>query len=149
MSKKKHDPVKSLKAAFKEAVEDGELRSNYDRFNSNLEYAKEKHNNLVPVINENLAAIRTLKESILELALRGILAEDAALKVKDLETLNKDLIERIEEYKTEMEENRALIEKYDSLTEHKLFVWWKALTAVDPETEPWLDWKEIYKDKII
>lgn len=149
MSKQKHDPVKSLKAAFRETVEDGELQSNYDRFNSNLEYAKEKHNELVPQINQNLATIRTLKESILNLALEGVLSPDASARVKELEEVNGNLIERIEEYKTEMEENRALIEKYDSLTEHKLFVWWKAITAVDTETEPWLDWKEIYKDKII
>lgn len=149
MSKKKHDPVKALKAALQETVENTELQENYDRFKRNLEYAKEKHNELVPQINQNLATIRTLKESILNLALEGVLSPDASARVKELEEVNVNLIERIEEYKTEMEENRALIEKYDSLNGRKLFVWWEALTAVDPETKPWLEWKETYNDKII
>jgi hypothetical protein len=149
MSKKKHDPVKALKAAFKEQIEDTELQRNYDGFKHNLEHTKEKHNELVPQINQNLSSIRTLKESILNLALEGVLSPDASTRVKELEEANEDLIERIEEYKMEIEENQASIEKYEQLNFHKLFIWWKALRAVDPETEPWLEWKETYNDKII
>jgi hypothetical protein len=149
MSKKKHDPVKALKAAFQEQVEDLELQRNYDGFKRNLERAKEKHNELVPQINQNLGTIRTLKESVLNLALEGVLSPEASTRVKELEEVNGDLIERIEEFKKEMEENMDLIEKYDILNERKLFTWWEALKAVDPDTQPWLEWKETYTDKII
>lgn len=149
MSKKKHDPIKALKAAFQEQVEDKELQRNYDSFKSAYDYAKEEHNKLVPQINENLATLQTLKESVLCLALEGVLSPDASARVKELEGVNMDLIERIEEYKGEMEYNKSLIENYELLSERKLFTWWKALKAVDPETEPWLEWKETFNDKII
>ena len=149
MSKKKHDPVKALKAAFQEQVEDTELQRNYDGFKHNLEYAKEKHNELVPQINQNLEVIRTLSDSILNLAIEGILSPDASARVKELEEVNKDLIERVKEYKVEIEENQTLIEKYDILNDRKLFTWWEAFKAVDPETESWLEWKETYANKII
>lgn len=149
MSKKKHDPVKALKKAFEEEVNDPELQGNYDRFKSALKRAKNEHNELVPVVNRNLDEILTLKESILNLAMLGIISTEARDRVLELEAENEDIIHKIERYKSEIDENQALIDKYDSLNDHKLFVWWKALVAVDPETLPWLEWKETYNGKII
>lgn len=149
MIKKKHNPVEALKKAFEEVVNDPELQGNYDRFKSALKRAKNEHNELVPVVNRNLDEILTLKESILNLAMLGIISTEARDRVLQLEADNEDMIHMIERYKSEIDENQALIEKYDSLNDHKLFVWWQALVAVDPETLPWLEWKETFKDKII
>lgn len=149
MSKKKHNPVEALKKAFKDVVNDPELQGNYDRFKSALKRAKNEHNELVPVVNRNLDEIRTLKESILNLAMLGIISTEARDRVLQLEADNEDMIHMIERYKSEIDENQALIDKYDSLNDRKLFVWWQALVAVDPETGPWLEWKENFKDKII
>jgi hypothetical protein len=79
----------------------------------------------------------------------GIISTEARDRVLELEAENEDIIHKIERYKSEIDENQALIDKYDSLNDHKLFVWWKALVAVDPETLPWLEWKETYNGKII
>ena len=148
-SKKKLDPVKDLKKAFEEVVKDPELQNNYDRFKRDLARAKREHNELVPAVNRNLEEIRTLKESILNLAMLGIVSTEARDRVLKLEADNEDMIHMIDRWKSEIDENQSLIEKYDYLNEHKLFVWWQALMAVDPETRPWLEWKETFKDKII
>jgi hypothetical protein len=148
-SKKKLDPVKALKKAFEEVVKDPELQNNYDRFKRDLARAKREHNELVPAVNINLEEIRTLKESILNLAMLGIVSTEARDRVLKLEADNEDMIHMIDRWKSEIDENQSLIEKYDYLNEHKLFVWWQALMAVDPETRPWLEWKETFKDKII
>lgn len=148
-TKKKPDPVKALKKAFEEAVSDPELQDNYDRFKRDLARAKREHNELVPAVNSNLEEIRTLKESILNLAMLGIISTEARDRVIQLEADNEDMIHMIERWKSEIDENQSLIEKYDYLNDHKLFVWWQALKAVDPETRPWLEWKETYKHKMI
>lgn len=150
MSKKKqHNPVEALKKAFEEVVNDPELQGNYDGFKRKLQEAKNEHNELVPAVNTNLEEIRTLKESILNLAMLGIISTEARDRVLKLEADNEDMIHMIDRYKSEIDENQRLIDKYDYLNDHKLFVWWQALVAVDPETKPWLEWKETYKDKII
>jgi arginine deiminase len=150
MSKKKpHDPVASLKKAFRETVEDPELHERWVRFQRDLERAKREHNEIVPVVNSNLAEIRTLKESILNLAMLGIISTEARDRVLKLEADNEDLIHQIERWKAEIEENEKLIGQYEKASDHKLFVWWQALRAVDPGTLSWLEWKEDYKDQII
>ena len=111
MSKKKHNPVEALKKAFEEVVNDPELQGNYDRFKSALKRAKNEHNELVPVVNRNLDEISTLKESILNLAMLGIISTEARDRVLQLEADNEDMIHMIERYKSEIDENQALIEK--------------------------------------
>jgi len=148
MSKKKHDPVKALKKAFQQEWDDNELDERYQRFERDLERAKEAHNELVPVINNNLQVIRTLKESVLEQALCGVLSSDATLKIKELEAENEGLIEKIEAQRQIIDENKSLMEKYKDWSDRKLFIWWQAIKAVDPETEPWLEWKDKRDTKI-
>lgn len=149
MSKKKHNPVKALKDAFKEEIEDTELQRNYDGFKSSLESCRTEHNDIVLEVNKNLDIIHSLKYSVLTAAMHGVLSPDLVDEINRLEEENKPMIERIENLKEQIDYNKELIEKYDILSERKLFVWWQALTAVDPETKPWLEWKETYNDKII
>jgi len=149
MSKKKHDPVKALKAAFQEQVEDTERQRNYDGFKSSLESCKVEHNDIVLTVNKNLESISNLKDSVLNAAINGVLSPDLVDEINRLEGENGPMVERIEALKEQIDYNKAVIEKYDILSERELFVWWKALTAVDSETKPWLEWKETYKDKMI
>ena len=149
MNKKKHDPVKALEAAFKEQVEDYELQRNYDSFISMLESCRIEHNDIVLNLNKNLESIRTLKDSILNAAMCGILSPNLVDEINRLEVENEPMIERIKDLKNQIDRNKELIDKYDYLNDHKLFVWWQAFNAVDPETKPWLEWKETYKDRII
>lgn len=148
MSKKKHDPVKALKKAFQQEWDDNELHERYQKFERNLLIAKESHNKLVPVINNNLQVIRTLKESVLQQALCGILNPAATEKIHKLEAENEELIKKIEFQKEAISKNANLMDKYEDWSDRKLFIWWQAIKAVDPETESWLEWKDKKDAKI-
>lgn len=147
--KKKNDPVKALMKAFKDEVNDTELQENYDRFTRDLKRFKDNHNEIVPVVNENLGKIQALKEAVLSQALSGVLAPQAVEKINEIEKENESLIKNIEFYQGKINETASLIEKYEDWSTRKLFIWWQAIKAVDSETLPWLDWKKTYEGKII
>ncbi len=146
---KKHNPVKSLMKAFHDEVNDPELQENYNRFTRDLQRYKDMHNEIVPAVNENLGKIRTLKEAVLSQALSGVLAPQAVEMINEIEKENEDLIKNIEFYQGKIKETADLIEKYEDWSGRKLFIWWKTIRAVDPETEPWMEWKKTYEGKII
>jgi Ni,Fe-hydrogenase I large subunit len=149
MSKKKHDPVKALMKAFHDEVNDPELQENYNRFTKDLQRYKDKHNEIVPIINENLEKLRILKAAVLAQAISGVLAPHAVEKITGLEKENEDLIKNIEFYQDKIKETADLIEKYEDWSGRKLFIWWQAIRAVDPETAAWMEWKKTYEGKII
>ena len=145
---RKHNPVKALKQAFQEEWNDNELHENYQSFERDLERAKEAHNELVPQINNNIDVINTLKESVLSQALCGVLSPVASDKIKELEAKNTELIKKIEIEAEIIEKNKALMQKYEDWSDRKLFIWWQAIKAVDPETEPWIEWLDSLDSKI-
>ena len=148
MSNKKHDPLKALKQAFQKSYDDNELQERFNRFEKDLKSAKETHNKLVPRVNANLHTINTLKESVLQQALCGVLSLEATEKIKTLEAENKELIQKIEFQKEAISKNADLMDKYEDWSDRKLFIWWQAIKAVDPETEPWVEWKDKFDKKI-
>lgn len=149
MSKAKHDPVKALMEEFLSDVNDNELQDNYNRFGKTLKLDKERHNKLIPQINQNLTTIQDLKESIFTQSLQGIIAKDAIQMYKDVEKENETLIQKLNALKEEIKRTAVLMEKYEDWSERKLFIWWKAISAVEPNTIPWADWKKTYEGKII
>jgi hypothetical protein len=149
MSEKKHNPVKALMKAFHDEVNDPELQENYNRFTHDLQRYKDKHNEIVPIVNENLEKLRILKAAVLAQAISGVLAPQAVEKITATEKENEDLIKNIEFYQGKIKETADLIEKYEDRSGRKLFTWWKAILAVDPETAPWVEWKKTYEGKII
>jgi uncharacterized membrane protein YgaE (UPF0421/DUF939 family) len=149
MSEKKHNPVKALMKAFHDEVNDPELQENYNRFTKDLQRYKDKHNEIVPTVNENLEKLRILKAAVLAQAISGVLAPQAVEKITAIEEENKDLIKNIEFYQSKIKEKADLIEKYEDWSGRKLFIWWQAIRAVDPETAAWMEWKKTYEGKII
>lgn len=149
MSKQKHNPVKALVKAFEDVVNDTNLQENYDLFVRDLKRLKEDHNKIVPLINLNLEKIHSLKDAILTQAINGIVATEAIGKLKEIEKDNEKYISDIQVYAEKISKTATLIEKYEDWAERKLFVWWQALNAVEPETLPWLDWKKTFEEKII
>lgn len=147
-NKQKHNPVQALKQTFQEEWDDNELDERYQNFKSHLKGAKEDYNGLVTQVNDNLSTIRTLKESVLSQALCGIISPASNSKIKELEDKNEKLIEQLEFQQETIDKNKNLIHKYQDWSDRKLFIWWQAIKAVDPETEPWLEWKVGYNNKI-
>lgn len=149
MSKTKHDPVKALMVAFLSDVNDHELQDSYNVFEKTLKLNKERHNKLIPQINQNITTIQDLKESIFTQSLYGIITKDAIQMYKDIEKENENLIQKLSTLAEEIKHTAALIEGYEDLSSQKLFSWWKAISAVEPNTIPWSDWKTEYEGKII
>lgn len=149
MSKAKHNPVKALTKAFLSDVNDNELQDNYNQHEKSLKLDKERHNKLVPQINQNLTIGQDLKESIFTQSLQGIIAKDAIQMYKDVEKETETLIQKLNALKEKIKHTAALIEKYEDQSGQKLFGWWKAISAAEPNTLPWLDWKKPYEGKII
>lgn len=149
MAKKEHNPVEALKKAFNEEVNDTELQVRYDQFHKDLERVTEGHNKLVTEINQNLEAIHILKDVVYKSAIQGILANEATVKIKELEAVNVELMEELDSYKDRIQYNKDLIEKYKDWSGRKLFVWWQVLKVVDSNTEDWMQFRETFKDKII
>lgn len=147
-NKQKHNPVQALKQTFQEEWNDNELDERYKNFKSDLEQAKDIYNELGTQANDNLDVISTLKESILSQALCGIISPEANNKIKELKDKNEKLIEQIKFQQEIIDKNKNLIHKYQAWSDRKLFIWWKAIKAVDPETEAWLEWKKTYNNKI-
>lgn len=147
-NKQKHNPVQALKQAFQEEWDDNELDERYQNFKFHLKEAKEDYNGLVTQVNDNLDVISTLKESVLSQALCGIISPASNSKIKELEDKNEKLIEQLEFQQEIIDKNKNLIHKYQDWSNRKLFIWWQAIKAVDPETEPWLEWKKTYNNKI-
>lgn len=150
MKEKKYDPVKALKKAFQEEIEDQEIQKNYDGFKKSLRVYMDKKNYLFEKRNKKLNKVEPLKESILRLAMEGETSTDLVEKFKDLERTTNDLTDDIEVAEDSIELYRWLIEKCEAKSDCKFFVWWQALKEVDPDnTKPWMDWISQYEGKII
>lgn len=142
--------LKALTKAFNSDIEDTELFERYVHFNKNVEFYREKHNDLVAQINEKLKIFHILKESVLDQVMQGVLSSEAISKLKDLEVEIENLKSSISDYREKLDYNKKLSENYKSTSEDRLFVWWKAFKAVDPKNTPsWIDWKTKYAENII
>jgi hypothetical protein len=142
--------LKSLTKAFNEEIEDHELSTRLERFRSDEKRYKELHNSQVQVINEKITVVNSLKQTILDQAMEGVLSTEAISKVKEAETEIQDLHKNISEYREKIDYNQGLIKLYVENSETKHFVWWKAFKAVDPKNTPnWTGWKKLYENTII
>lgn len=140
--------VKALMNDFIESYDDDELQNNYNEFQRELDDAKKQHNKLVNMVNDNNAKIRTLKDSLLNQVMNGVTSETVINEIKKRESRDESLRQSVNDKLNTIESNRKLIEKYETLTEKKLFTWWKALRAVEPNIPEWLSWKREYDKKI-
>lgn len=134
---------------LEEDLADKELSLRYERFKKDLEYTKEKYNELVPIINERIKLIDTLKESIVGLASQNVSTSNV---VADLKTI----VDELNQYKEaadslmqQINENKTLIKNYEDWSERKLFMHWKYLSHFKAIEEDWLTWKFKHKNVIL
>lgn len=132
-----------------EDLADRELQENYDGFKRHLDAAKTSYNSLVPKLNSMIGTIVNLKELIVSLSVQGISTEEPVKRLAKLDDRFTKLSERADKYKSEIDKQKDLIKKYEDLNEHKLFMHWKYLTLLKAIDEPWMDWKQGYKDTIL
>jgi len=139
-------PVEFL---FEEDLKDRELQGNYDGFKRNLTAAKTSYNDLVPKLNSMISTIVNLKELIVSLSVQGLSTEEPVKRLARLDDKFTKLSKRADTYKVEMDKYTDLIKKYEDWNERKLFMHWKYLSLLKAIDEPWLDWKQGYKDTIL
>ena len=134
---------------FMEDFNDKELQERYENFIRTREAAKERHNAMVPEINAIIQRGESLKEIIIDMAVHGLNTDEPARILRETVPQAKELRDKIAYQKGIMDSEDALIKKYKENSENKLFHYWKIFKELDPETEPWLDWKKPYCHHII
>lgn len=134
---------------LKEDLADKELQENYERFKKDLAYAKEKYNELVPILNERIQLIETLKELIVGLATQGMSTLNAGNDLKIAVDELKGYKEAADGFMKQINENKKLIKDYEDWSERKLFMHWDYLTFLKATDKPWMEWKKQYKDIVI
>lgn len=132
-----------------EDLADKELQGNYDGFKRSKKSAATSYNALVPKLNSYIDKIVNLKELIVSLSTQGLSTENAVKRLAKLDDRFTKLSKRADFYKTEMDKQDLLIKKYEDWNERKLFMHWKYLSLLKAIDEPWLDWKQGYKDTIL
>lgn len=131
---------------FNEKLGDRELQGNYDRFIEKRNHHKSKYNALVPKINKLESKIDKIKEAIIEFAADSneAVRNGLAKELKKSRKKSNKLKSIAEEHYIKMEEKNTLIERYQLINGHKLFLHWQYLNHLGVTEEPWLDWKPRY-----
>lgn len=149
-TKKNKTDFEKIYAEFQSELNDKELQKRYDGFKKTREAAKERHNEMVPVINALIEKGNSIKELIVDLAIAELCTKEAAKEAVKIKHEVDDLREKIMREKEIMAEEDALIKKYEDYSERKFFHYWKMFKVLDPNTPSWLDWyHKQYKGQII
>jgi hypothetical protein len=136
--------------AFLEDYNDNELQLRYDNFVKNEKAFKQDYNDKVPIINEKLEKLQKIEKLIFESSLLGIVEEkflSARIEIKkEIDDMCKDMGNLEESFKRE----EKLTKQYKETSDHRLYVWYKALKAVaHPEVKTYSSFKTKWGNKII
>jgi hypothetical protein len=134
---------------FMEDFNDKELQERYENFDKIREAAKERHNEMVPKINELIQRGEGLKELIVDLACKQLSTAEAVEALLVLPEKITELRSKIMHQKEIMDEHDRLKKFYKDNSERKFFQYWKVFRELDSETLPWMEWKKPYIDTII
>jgi|694.fasta_scaffold142125_4 chromosome segregation ATPase len=148
-SKKELTDLEKVTKEFKEDLNDKELQNRFDRFEKTLAHLKESYNEHVPEVNQKMKMSQDLAQMILDSAMMGFLNNDAISKVKEVNSYLDGIRPHLDNLQRKMEEEKGLIEKYKENSKNKFFHYWKIFKAIDPTTEPWMEWFKQYEKNII
>lgn len=149
MAKKKElTPMEAIHKAFMEDFNDNELQERFNNFERTVKHFKGLYNDLVPKINERIDRQKKLVSLIIESAKLGFLNTDLVNDLKETEKYLEEWCAKADEFRAKFEEEEALIKKYKEGAHNRLFQWWKSFRAIDPQTQPWLEWKKPYENRI-
>jgi hypothetical protein len=153
MAKKKTKDLtdyEKIYTEFQSDLNDKELQERYDGFKRTREAAKQRHNEIVPVINELINEGNKIKDIIVDLAIAELCTKEAAKKVIKIHSEVNELRDKIAKEQAIMNEEDFLIQRYEHNSEKKFFFYWKMFRALDSNTPSWLDWyHKQYKGQII
>lgn len=134
---------------FESDFNDTELQERYEQFEKTVKDFKELYNILVPQINSQIENAKTLSDMIVDSAKMGFLNTQAVNQLKETEASLKEQMDAANTYRERFTNEEELIKKYKENSDRKLFHYWKMFKAINPNTEPWLEWKRPYEKRII
>jgi|688.fasta_scaffold43990_9 vacuolar-type H+-ATPase subunit I/STV1 len=150
MAKKKILTEKEkVEKVFREELEDQELQIRYDRMVSGFNSMVENYNHCLKKVESLLNEQQKLKEMLFEAVKMKL---DYTEIMSRIEEHNKTVASEekiLSELYTELEKERALIEKYKQWSENKFFIYWKIFKELDSEFHNWQEFKTLHKDTII
>jgi hypothetical protein len=89
-----------------------------------------------------------LQDLIFKSVLAGIMPDTAIELFKALNAKNEKRLAEIRGLQTKNLEEYALIEKYKSWTEKKLFQYWSILKDLNEAIPAWFEWKKDFDNRI-
>lgn len=146
--KKEITPLDKLVKTFLDDYNDNELQNRYDGMVTKEKRARDNYNELLPRINDLLNRQAVLKYMIIESAKMGFLNAEATQQLIEIDKQLDETRDTADIWKRDSEHEAELIERYKTATSNKLFIYWKAIKAVDSTIVPWMDWKVPYENKI-
>lgn len=136
--------------AFLEDYNDDELQRRYDNFVKNSNNQRKVYNDIVPLLNAKIDEFNSIESNIFNLALMRIHSEELLARRSVLNEEIKKLREDLFEIDRVIDTESELAKSYEKTSEHRLFVWYKALKSVShPEVKNYTDFKKKWGKRII
>jgi hypothetical protein len=151
-SKKKEEKVltdyEKVYKNFMDDYNDMELQNRYEGMVKSADRMKERINKEITEHNQNVETEQELQDLIFKSVLVGIMPTEAIEQFKDLNAKNVKRLTEIQGLQMKNLEEYALIEKYKSWTEKKLFQYWSILKDLNEVIPAWFEWKKDFDNRI-
>jgi len=152
MAKEKNDKkitdYEKVYKNFMDNYNDMELQERYDGMVKSADRMKERINNEITEHNKNVETEQELQDLIFKSVLVGIMPTEAIEQFKALNSKNEKRLAEIQGLQMKNLEEYALIEKYKSWTEKKLFQYWSILKDLNEAIPAWFEWKKDFDNRI-
>ena len=152
MAKEKNDKkitdYEKVYKNFMDNYNDMELHNRYEGMVKSADRMKERINNEITEHNKNVEKEQELQDLIFKSVLFGIMPTEAIEQFKALNAKNTKRLAEIQGLQMKNLEEYALIEKYKSWTEKKLFQYWSILKDLNESIPAWFEWKKDFDNRI-
>jgi len=133
---------------FMDNYNDMELQERFDGMVKSADRMKERINKEIAEHNQNVEKEQDLQDLIFKSVLLGIMPTEAIEQFKALNAKNEKRLAEIQGLQMKNLEEYALIEKYKSWTEKKLFQYWSILKDLSQDIPAWFEWKKDFDKRI-
>jgi hypothetical protein len=138
-----------VEKVFREELEDKEIQTRYDRMVSGFNSMVENYNHCLKKVESLLNKQQKLREMLFEAVKMKLDYTEIMSRIEEHNTTLASEEKILSELYTELEKERALIEKYKQWSENKFFIYWKIFKELDSEFPKWTEFKKTHEERII
>jgi DNA repair ATPase RecN len=150
MAKKKILTEKEkVEKVFREELEDQELQIRYDRMVNGFNTMLENYNHRLKKVESLMNKQNKLREMLFDAVKMKLDYTEIMSNIEEVNSSFSAEEKVLSELYTELEKERALIEKYKQWSENKFFIYWKIFKELDSEFPKWTEFKKIHEERII